>query len=259
MIASASVAVAVERVGTACTLPDSRSTWFWICRSRRPSSAARRSSPPQSSHRTATAEGMLEPARAAVLRLGALAGLARAHVHGDVDVLAHPEGEAPHQRPRLGSPEVPSGPSWHSRSTCAEHLRAGPSWHSRSTYARSPPPAGMMQSLSASPCRGARPQRTRNVPPRGMFVRFNEGRSQPVDERTQGRHRAVHDRPEESSGSSFDCAWTNDGERKRSSEDTGCDGAASVPVPTTERKLRASERDEHTSTWGDLLPPPWGG
>ena len=130
---------------------------------------------------------MLEPARAAVLRLGALAGLARAHVHGDVDVLAHPEGEAPHQRPRLGSPEVPSGPSWHSRSTCAEHLRAGPSWHSRSTYALSPPPAGMMQSLSASPCRGARPQRTRNVPPRGVFVRFNE---EPVDERTQGRHRA---------------------------------------------------------------------
>ena len=30
MITAASVAVAVERVGTACTLPDSRSTWFWI-------------------------------------------------------------------------------------------------------------------------------------------------------------------------------------------------------------------------------------
>ena len=30
MIAAASAAVTVERVGTACTLPDSRSTWFWI-------------------------------------------------------------------------------------------------------------------------------------------------------------------------------------------------------------------------------------
>ena len=28
MISAASVAVAVERVGTACTLPDRRSTWF---------------------------------------------------------------------------------------------------------------------------------------------------------------------------------------------------------------------------------------
>ena len=30
LMAAASAAVAVERVGTACTLPDSRSTWFWI-------------------------------------------------------------------------------------------------------------------------------------------------------------------------------------------------------------------------------------
>jgi hypothetical protein len=30
MISAASAAVAVARVGTACTLPESRSTWFWI-------------------------------------------------------------------------------------------------------------------------------------------------------------------------------------------------------------------------------------
>ena len=30
MIATASVEVAVERVVMACTLPGSRSTWFWI-------------------------------------------------------------------------------------------------------------------------------------------------------------------------------------------------------------------------------------
>ena len=50
---------------------------------------------------------MDKSARAAVLRLGALARLARAYVLGDVDVLAHPEGEAAYQRPRLGASEVP--------------------------------------------------------------------------------------------------------------------------------------------------------
>ena len=45
-------------------------------------------------------QGIDKPVRAAVLRLGALARLARAHrdVVGDVDVLAHPQG----QRPGLG-------------------------------------------------------------------------------------------------------------------------------------------------------------
>ena len=54
-------------------------------------------------------QGMEGPARAAVRRLGALArpSLARAHVLGDADVLAHPQGEAPHRRPRLGPPKPP--------------------------------------------------------------------------------------------------------------------------------------------------------
>ena len=64
---------------------------------------------------------MNEPARAAMLRLGALASLARAHVLCDVDVLADPEGEAPYQRPRLGAPEVSSE---RAVVTLAEHLRA---------------------------------------------------------------------------------------------------------------------------------------
>ena len=37
---------------------------------------------------------MADPALAAVLRLGALARLARAYVLGAADVLAHPEDEA---------------------------------------------------------------------------------------------------------------------------------------------------------------------
>ena len=42
---------------------------------------------------------MEEPARAAVLRLGALACLARAHVprcQSNFAILSHPEGKAPH-------------------------------------------------------------------------------------------------------------------------------------------------------------------
>ncbi len=49
---------------------------------------------------------MEEPTRAAVLGFGALARLARSHVLGDIDVLTHPKGEATHQRPSLGAPEV---------------------------------------------------------------------------------------------------------------------------------------------------------
>jgi hypothetical protein len=56
MIAAASAAVAVERVGTACTMPDRRSTWFWIMsKPAAASSAARRSSPPRSSRLAAMA------------------------------------------------------------------------------------------------------------------------------------------------------------------------------------------------------------
>ncbi len=47
-------------------------------------------------------QGVEEPTRPAVLGFGALARLARSHVLSDIDVLSHPKGEAPHQRPRLG-------------------------------------------------------------------------------------------------------------------------------------------------------------
>ena len=49
--------------------------------------------------------------------LSALARLTSTYVFGNVDVLADPErtGKVPHERPGLS----PSGPSWHSRSTCS--------------------------------------------------------------------------------------------------------------------------------------------
>ena len=92
----------------------------------------------------------------------------------------------------------------------------------------------------------------------------------PVDERTQVRRRAVHNRPEvpkseEPSASCFDSAWKNDGERKRSSEGTGCDGA-DVPVlsgssaPASVMNLPAPEGmcppPRGRLCWGEM-PPIW--
>jgi hypothetical protein len=51
-------------------------------------------------------QGMEEANRSAVLRLGLLARLARAHVLRHVDILAHTQGQASHQRPRLGPAKV---------------------------------------------------------------------------------------------------------------------------------------------------------
>ena len=67
--------------------------------------------------------GVQKSTRVTVLSLGALACLARPHVLSDVDVLAHPEGEATHQRPCLGSSEV--SPE-RAVMALAEHLRAQP-------------------------------------------------------------------------------------------------------------------------------------
>jgi hypothetical protein len=60
---------------------------------------------------------------AAMLRLGALARLARRHVLGDLDVLAHPKGEAPYQRSCFGAFEV--SPE-RAVVALAEHLRPQP-------------------------------------------------------------------------------------------------------------------------------------
>ena len=80
-------------------------------------------------------QGMEEPAQAAVLRHGVLARLARSHVLSDVDVLAHPEGEAPHQRTRLGSPEVPPE---RAVVALAEDLRAAPMQSLSTTWLAKP-------------------------------------------------------------------------------------------------------------------------
>ena len=95
--------IAVERVGTACTLPDSRSAWFWIMS--KPAevvgSPAIQSTPIIPPRRDGSGRGWRSP------RGPRCSALVRWQVLGDVDVLTHPEDEASNQGPRLGSPEVP--------------------------------------------------------------------------------------------------------------------------------------------------------
>jgi hypothetical protein len=73
---------------------------------------------------------MEETARAAVLRLGPLAGLARVYVLGDVNVLSHAEGEVANKRPSLGQAKVPPE---RPVVALAEHLRrqTSPSWNAQ--------------------------------------------------------------------------------------------------------------------------------
>ena len=119
---------------------------------------------------------MAAPAPAAVRRLGALAGLARAHVLGDVDVLARPEGEAPHQRPRLGPPEV--SPE-RAVAALAESLRVqsaagedaepvrralAAAIEEAATYYRNVPSLGVFVNPSGALCAGRRARR--RPPPR---------------------------------------------------------------------------------------------
>ncbi len=102
---------------------------------------------------------MDESARAAMLRLGALARLARAHILGNVDGLrlAHPEGEPQHQRHRLGAAEV--APKW-PVVAFAQHLRAQSTAGGDAEAVRLTLSTAVQQSALT-------PQHTRNDPPFG--------------------------------------------------------------------------------------------
>ena len=81
---------------------------------------------------------MKEATRSAMLHLGPLARLARAHVLGDVHVLPHPEGEAANEQPHFGPSEVP--PEW-SVVALAENLRpqTPPRWNAQPVRSALPP------------------------------------------------------------------------------------------------------------------------
>ena len=141
MKTAASVAVAVERIGAACTLPEACMTAGRRVLDHVEAGGRRRQSgdtvhPDYPAAQRRQRQRMEEPARAAVLCLGALARLARVHILSDVIILAHAEGQAQHQRPRLGAPKMPPE---RAVMAVAEHL--------------CPPPAGM-QRRSQCPVRG---------------------------------------------------------------------------------------------------------
>ena len=92
MLTAASVAIALVRKGT--EWPGLTAGLFAAVHPDHPAAPLRHG------------RGMQEPGLRSVLRLGAVVRLARAHVLSHVDVLAHPEGQAQHLRPRLGPPEV---------------------------------------------------------------------------------------------------------------------------------------------------------
>ena len=109
--------------GRRAPLPLARQQWFWICRSSR----AFRSTPDHRAAQQRQGQGPRGPSCSACQ--------GRAHVLGDIDVLAPKEGKAPHQRPRLGSPEVSPGRAvW----ALAQHLRPQPAADGGAEPAASP-------------------------------------------------------------------------------------------------------------------------
>ena len=159
---------------------------------------------------------MEEPAtqRATVLRLGALERLARAHVVSDVDVRVHPEGEAPHQRPRLGAPKVPPE---RAVIAVAEHLCAQPAAGGDAEAVRSARSATLEEAVT---------HQKRSALRHACGV--GDGGAVQINEPAQRGRRAATDWPEEVQTVAKVC--TNIGERTRSFEGTCGGGACVAPV-----------------------------
>jgi hypothetical protein len=116
-----------------------------------------------------------------MLRLGTLARLARPHALGDLDVLAHPKGEAPYQRSCFGAPEV--SPE-RSVVALAEHLRPQPATGGGAESVSLALPAAVQQAAAHQ----ERPA-LRSVGGGG------EGCAAPIHERAKRCRRAAHDGP----------------------------------------------------------------
>ena len=131
---------------------------------------------------------MEEPARAAVLCLGALARLARVHILSDVIILAHAEGQAQHQRPRLGAPKMPPE---RAVMAVAEHLCPPPA---AGTARRLRGCRGVHSALSAAVKEAATHQKLPSL--RGVCGVGDWGAT-PIDEPAQRCSSAANDWPQD--------------------------------------------------------------
>ena len=187
---------------------------------------------------------MEEAARAAVLRLSALARLARADVLGDVDVLAHPEGEALRQRPRLGSPEI-----FLQRAivAVAKYLCAQPA---AGGGRRGGPPRPARAGTGGHSAPGT--SHLWAGPAMGMPSLFTSLPNAAAAPRTMGTKIA-------STASSSAQVWTSTGERNRSSEGTRGAGAVVVPVSgNSSEPASATNILVHRARRGQRRPPRLG-
>jgi hypothetical protein len=126
---------------------------------------------------------MEEAVRSAVLRLGPLARLARAHVLCHVDVLPHPEGQAPNQQACLAPAEVSA--KW-AVMALAHHLRTQPAthWDAEPVRFALPPPVKQAAPHQKRPARRG---------PRAV----QDSCTVAVDGLAECRPRPPHDWPEE--------------------------------------------------------------
>ncbi len=161
---------------------------------------------------------MEEATRSAVLRLGPLARLARAHELGHVAVLPNAEGEAAHQLPRLGPAKVPPE---RPIMVLAEHLRThtAASGDAEPVHFTLAPPVQQTAQHQKCPAGWC---------PRGL----EDGCAVPVDGPAERPRRPRMMSPKKAStASSCTKVWTKAGARMWSADGTGVGGAGVVPVP----------------------------
>ena len=173
-------------------------------------------------------QGVQQSARAAVLSLGALARLARPHVLGDVDVLAHPEGDATHQRPRLGPSEA--SPE-RAVVALAERSRAQPGSQWDAQAVGHALPATVQQTAAYQ----ERPS-LRSV---GGAV-AGDGRAETAHALAERRGSAARTMGPKTASTTSAAAevWTKVGEREKASEGTDAAGPSSSLFPATDSEER---------------------
>ena len=173
------------------------------------------------------------------------ARLERAHVLGDVDVLSNPQGEVPHQRPRLSPPEVPL--DW-AVMAVAGHMGAQPAAGGDAEAVRSALFAAVEE---------ATPHKKR--PALRCACGAGDKRAVAIDGPALRGRRAAKDRPEDRVEVQLRCQQCQGPYERRREEEvvrgTGGGGACVVPVLSgSSESVRAMNILVHGRV--DTAPPP---